>query len=50
MEIQQLRKTIDLIDREIIKKLNERAALAKQIGQLKHKAGAQIYAPGRENQ
>lgn len=48
MDIQQLRETIDLIDREIIKKLNERAALAKQIGQLKHKAGAQIYAPGRE--
>lgn len=50
MEIQQLREAIDAIDQVIIEKINERAALAKQIGALKHKAGAPIYAPGREEQ
>jgi chorismate mutase/prephenate dehydratase len=45
-----LRERIDEVDRAIVALLNERAALASAIGDLKRAANAPIYAPHREAQ
>jgi len=45
-----LRKQIDRIDREVVKLVNERAALALEIGKLKDAEGTCVYAPGREEE
>jgi len=47
-EIAQLRGKIDALDGELIRLLNERASIAKEIGELKHREGLPIYAPERE--
>jgi len=49
MSLEQLRKKIDLLDREIIKLLNSRARLTVDIGKIKIKSGQNIYAPERES-
>ncbi|MHB1190548.1 MAG: chorismate mutase, partial [Armatimonadota bacterium] len=49
MDIQDLRKEIDAIDREVLGLLNKRAGVAKQIGA--QKAGSKsIFIPERESQ
>jgi len=42
------RRRIDRLDRDIVEKLNERAELSSEIGQIKQQAGEPIYAPERE--
>ncbi len=46
--LQELRDAIDAVDREILSLLNRRAALAKEVGEVKRAAGRAFYAPGRE--
>ena len=50
MKIEQLRTRIDEIDRRIIGLLNRRAQMAMQVGEIKHREGAPIFAPEREEQ
>ena len=46
----QMRSTIDRVDREIVKLLNERAKIARQIGEFKRAEGHLLYNPLREEQ
>ena len=50
MEIADWRTRIDALDEQIVKLLNERAACAVAIGEIKRKSGAAIYEPQRERQ
>lgn len=47
-DLSQLRTRIDEIDAELVRLLNERARLAKEIGALKHREGLPVYSPERE--
>lgn len=47
-EIADIRTRIDAIDSDLLRLLNERATLAKEIGALKHREGLPIYSPERE--
>ncbi len=47
-EIKKLREKIDRIDEEILTLLNERARLARRIGEIKIKRGLEIHVPERE--
>jgi chorismate mutase/prephenate dehydratase len=49
-DLAQLRTSIDAVDRELIKLLNERAALANEVGELKRAEGSVVYRPEREAQ
>jgi chorismate mutase / prephenate dehydratase len=48
MTISELRKAIDLLDAQLIRLLNERTQHVLKIGEIKRKAGQEIYAPHRE--
>lgn len=48
MDINELRKKIDSLDKGMLDLLNKRAALAKDIGKLKNKSGSDFYVPNRE--
>src|SRR2546423_11186064 len=48
MNIPEHRKAIDDLDEEIVRLLNERTSHVLEIGQIKLKAGEEIYAPHRE--
>jgi chorismate mutase/prephenate dehydratase len=48
MHIQEHRKAIDRIDQQIVRLLNERTRHVLAIGELKRKAGQEVYAPHRE--
>ena len=48
MNIPEHRKAIDRLDADIVKLLNERTRHVLAIGELKLKAGEEIYAPHRE--
>ena len=48
MNIPEHRKAIDKLDAQIVKLLNERTGHVLQIGDIKLKAGEEIYAPHRE--
>lgn len=48
MSIEELRKKIDQVDREIIRLLNERAGAAKGIGEAKKKQGLPFFDSGRQ--
>jgi len=48
MTLEQLRAEIDRLDEQILPLLNRRAALAVEIGRVKHATGAQLYVPERE--
>jgi chorismate mutase-like protein len=50
MDIADWRTRIDELDEQIVKLLNERAACAVAIGDLKRQNGAAIYEPQRERQ
>src|ERR1041384_4122222 len=49
-ELKALRDRIDAIDRELLAALNQRAALAKQVGELKKQEGSVVFRPEREAQ
>lgn len=50
-ELRRLRKRIDALDRRIVKLLNERAELAREVGKVKAAAGRQpIRDPQRERE
>ena len=48
MNLKNLRKKIDEIDKKIVNLLNKRAELTLGIGEIKSKKNRQIYAPDRE--
>ena len=48
MDITDWRIRIDALDEQIVKLLNERAACAIAIGDIKRQTSAAIYEPGRE--
>lgn len=48
MNLRDLREKIDAIDRKILSRINERAGLAVQIGEIKKKKNLKIHAPERE--
>jgi chorismate mutase/prephenate dehydratase len=49
MDLTPIRQQIDGIDRQIVTLLNQRLALAAEIGKLKRSAGGQIYVAERED-
>ena len=49
-KIEKLRIKIDVIDRELVKLLNQRAIHANQIGDIKRKLRLPVYVPEREEQ
>jgi chorismate mutase len=48
MELSELRKQIDDLDRRLVELLSQRAQAAHEIGKLKRIAGMPIYEPDRE--
>ena len=48
MNLPEHRKSIDKFDTQIVKLLNERTKHVLAIGEMKRKAGEEIYAPHRE--
>lgn len=48
MTLEEVRIKIDAIDKELLRLLNERAECVNVVGEIKHKAGLEIYAPERE--
>ncbi len=47
-QLRPLRESIDAVDRELVRLLNERARLAQQVGHLKQTTNAPVYRPERE--
>ncbi|MFQ5714059.1 MAG: prephenate dehydratase [Candidatus Scalinduaceae bacterium] len=50
MGLEKLRGKIDILDMKIVELLNERATIVKEIGTIKKRTNAQVYAPDREKQ
>lgn len=50
MRIEDHRRQIDILDRQIVELLNKRAECARQIGALKDASGSPAYAPAREEE
>jgi chorismate mutase/prephenate dehydratase len=48
--LEDLRKRIDEIDRQLVNLLNERAGIVVDIGKLKSQTGSPVYAPDREKE
>jgi len=48
MTLEELRKQIDVLDRQLVDLLSERAQAALQIGHLKAATSLPVYEPGRE--
>ncbi len=48
MDIEEFRKEIDALDRELVALLSKRAVAAQRIGQLKKSSSLPVYEPGRE--
>lgn len=48
MDIEEWRRRIDEIDRQLVKLLNERSRAALAIGRLKRERGMPLYQPERE--
>jgi chorismate mutase len=46
--LEELRARIDAVDEELVRLLNERAACALEIGQIKKQRGIPMYQPERE--
>jgi len=50
MDLEKLRKKIDILDAKLISLLNLRAKVTKEIGKVKINSGKSIYSPERETQ
>ncbi len=50
MDLEELRQRIDEIDREIIRLLEERFAMAEEIGELKRSMGLEVEDEARERE
>ena len=50
MNLSDLRRRIDEIDRKLVELLNERSRCALKIGKLKQEAHIPLYQPDRENE
>src|SRR5438874_4646807 len=48
--LRHLRTHIDKVDLQIVKLVNERAALAAEIGKVKNDHGAEVFSPAREEE
>ena len=48
MTLEELRDQIDVLDRQLVELLSERARAAVRIGQLKAATSLPVYEPGRE--
>jgi chorismate mutase/prephenate dehydratase len=48
MTLLELRRAIDRLDAQIVRLLNRRTQLVREIGALKRKSGEEVYAPDRE--
>jgi chorismate mutase/prephenate dehydratase len=49
MSLEPIREKIDLLDRQLVSLINERLALAAEIGKIKRSQGGQIYVAERED-
>jgi chorismate mutase/prephenate dehydratase len=49
-DLRKLRAHIDKLDLQILKLINERAAIAADIGKLKNDHGAEVFTPAREEE
>jgi chorismate mutase len=49
-ELERLRKSIDELDRVIVKLLNQRAKYAIEVGHAKKAIGVAVYSPERERE
>jgi chorismate mutase / prephenate dehydratase len=49
-DLSALRVEIDAVDRELLKLLNRRAALANEVGEIKRQEGSTVFRPEREAQ
>lgn len=50
MELDELRRQIDSIDRKLVELLNERAKVVEEVGKLKKRLGMEVYTPEREKE
>ncbi|MCF6158522.1 MAG: prephenate dehydratase [wastewater metagenome] len=50
MDIDSLRREIDVVDAKIVELLNERARIVLKIGEIKKQNGSQVYVPNREQE
>src|ERR1700689_1542106 len=48
--LKSLRTTIDRLDLQILKLVNERASLAAEIGKVKTEHGTEVFSPAREEE
>ena len=48
MTLEELRNQIDVLDRQLVELLNERASAAKMVGHLKAATALPVYEPTRE--
>ena len=48
MDIAEWRQAVDILDRQVVDLINQRASVAHEIGRLKRAAGLPIYEPSRE--
>ena len=48
MSLQDIRDKIDAIDADLLRILNERTRLSKEVGRIKLASGQAVFAPGRE--
>jgi chorismate mutase-like protein len=48
--IQELRQSIDLLDRQLVELVAERLRLVMQVGEVKRQGGLEIYDPERERE
>jgi chorismate mutase len=48
MTLEELRKNIDVLDRQLVELLNERARAAQMVGHLKAATSLPVYEPNRE--
>jgi chorismate mutase/prephenate dehydratase len=49
MSLEPIRQKIDELDKQLVTIINERLALAAEIGKIKRKEGGQIYVAERED-
>jgi chorismate mutase-like protein len=48
MDIAEWRQAVDILDRQVVDLINQRASVAHEIGRLKRESGLPIYEPSRE--